>query len=96
MNDEILYELGVDINSSFNFIDGDIQLIKYDDNLVQSIKNRLNTNLDELNLFYNNYGSVIIGFLGWKANEDTLNFIKSELETILQSEERLTSWDYTV
>lgn len=95
-NVSVNYELGVDFNSNFCFEDGDLVLIKYDDNLVQSICNRLNTDLNELSLFYRNYGSIILSFLGWKANNETLSFIKSELETVLQSETRLTAWNYDV
>ena len=96
MEEEVLYELGVDINSTFSFKDGDVQLISYDDNLVQSIQNKLNTNLNELDLFYEEYGSILSTFLGWKANDETLGFIKSELETILKSENRISSYEYTV
>ena len=92
--DDINYELGVDINSQYNFKNGDLMLIAYDDNLIQAIVNQLNTELNELDLFYEEYGSVILHFLGWKANDETLEFIKSELETVLKSEERLSSWEY--
>lgn len=90
---ETLYELGIDVKSSFTFHDGDIQLVEYDENLVQSILNQLNTDLDELDLFYEDYGSVMLSFLGWKANEETLTLIQAELDTLLQSEERLDSWE---
>lgn len=95
-DDVVLYELGVDLNSSLAFHDGDIVLSKYDDNLVQSVANRLNTELDELDLFYEDYGSILLTFLGWKANDTTIGFIESELETVLKNEERLTSWEYNV
>lgn len=91
-----MYELGVDINSSFTFHDGDLELVKYEDNLVQAIVNRLNTELNELDLFYTGYGSVLLGFLGWRANDETIKFIKSELETVLKAEPRLLAWSYDV
>ena len=94
--DEVLYELGVDIGSSLSFHDGDIKLAKYDENLVQAIANQLNTGLDELELFYEQYGSVILGFLGWKGTDETISLIEAELETILKSESRLTDWEYNV
>ena len=96
MGEEVLYELGVDFDSALNFHDGDIILSKYDDNLVQSIVNRLNVGLDELDLFYLNYGSIMLNFLGWKATDETISFIKSELESVLKSEGRLDSWEYDV
>ena len=94
--EETLYELGVDISSSFSFHDGDIVLAEYDDNLVQAITNRLETDLDELDLLYENYGSVMFGFLGWRGNDETLGFMKSELDTVLKSEPRLSGWDYEI
>ena len=96
MGEEVLYELGVDFDSTLNFHDGDIILSKYDDNLVQAIVNRLNIGLDELDLFYLNYGSIMLNFLGWKATDETISFIKSELESVLKSEGRLDSWEYDV
>lgn len=96
MDDEILYELGTDFDSGFKFNDGDLQIISYDENLVQSLVNRFNTQLNELDLFYNEYGSVLLDFLGWKANEDTLQFIQSEIETVLNSEERILSYEIEV
>ena len=96
MEDEVLYDLGVDISSDLSFHDGDLVLCKYEDNLVQSIVNRLNTDLDELDLFYEEYGSILTSFLGWKANDETISFIESELETVLKSDERLTAWEYDV
>lgn len=96
MADEVIYELGVDINSSFTFNDGDIVLASYDENLVQSISNRLNTDLDEMDLFYEEYGSIFTNFYGWKGNDETLSFMKSELETVLKDEPRLVSWDFDI
>jgi hypothetical protein len=88
MDDEILYECGVDIDSSFTFQDGDLVLAKYEDNLVQAVANRLKTDLDELDLFYEDYGSVITGFLGWKQT-DALHYIKAELDNVLMKEPRI-------
>ena len=43
MNDNVAYECGVDIDSSFQFHDGDLLLAEYDENLVQAVINKLNT-----------------------------------------------------
>ena len=94
--EDVLYELGVDLNSNFTFENGDIKLSKYEDNLVQAIINRLNTNLDELELFYESYGSVIRGFLGWRADETTLSYISTEITTVLNDEPRITDFDINV
>jgi hypothetical protein len=93
MSDGVLYGLGVDLNSNLSFVDGDITLASYQDNLVQAVKNRLNTELDELDWFYYDYGSILTGFLGWKANDTTLGFIKSEISNVLQEEPRLVNYD---
>jgi hypothetical protein len=57
--------------------------------------NRLNTDLDELDLFYDEYGSILTRFLGWKANSETLGFIEAEIENTLENEPRLESSDAT-
>jgi len=93
MVDEVLYELGVDLNSNFNFIDGDLQLASYDENLVQAVVNRLNTQLNSLGLFYEDYGSVLHSLLGLKANDITYDLIKVELNTVLNMESRISSFD---
>lgn len=95
-DDEILYDLGVDIHSSFTFQNGDLLLSNYNDNLAQAVTNRLNTELNELDWFYNDYGSILQSFLGWKANDNTLGFIKSEITKVLNDEPRLTSFDIEV
>ena len=94
--DEVLYELGVDISSDFTFTDGDITLARYDENLVQAVANRLQTDLDELDLFYEDYGSIMMSFLGWRGNDEAIGFIESELETVLQADNRITGWDYDI
>lgn len=90
-NDEVAYELGVDLNSTLDFTNGDLTLATYDDNLVQAIVNRLNTPVDELTDFYEDYGSILTNFLGWKANDETLGFIEAEVENVLDNEERLVN-----
>ena len=95
MDDEVLYECGVDIDSSFTFKDGDLVLAEYEDNLVQAIANRLNTDLGELDLFYDDYGSVITGFLGWKQS-DAVQYIKAELDNVLLKDPRIWQHESTV
>jgi len=80
--------LGTDFDSSYEFLDGDLKLVKNEDNLIQSIINRFNTKLDTLNLFYTDYGSKIYGFLGWVHSDDTLEFIELEIQDVLQQDPR--------
>lgn len=94
--DEVLYELGTDIDGDFVFEDGDLKLVSYDENLVQAISNRFNTDLDELDLYYEGYGSVIGYYLGWRGTDETVGFIKSEVDIVLGNELRLYNWESDV
>ena len=87
-------ELGTDLNRNWQFKDGDLQLVENNNNLVQSILNRLNCDYDSLDLFYYDYGSVLSSFLGWKHSDETLEFIRLEVESTLEQEPRLS--DFTV
>ena len=86
--DEIINELGTDIHSSWNFKDGDLATITNDDNLVQATKNRLNTRLGSSEYFYNEYGSVLHRFHGWRKNETTLKFMEIALTDSLEQDPR--------
>ena len=66
---------------------------EYDENLVQAVINRLNTNLEELDLFYEDYGSIFTSFLGWRTTEETKEYMKTEIATVLRKEPRLSSFD---
>ena len=96
MEDSVAYECGVDLNSSFEFRNGDILLAEYEDNLVQSIVNKLNTNIDELDLFYEDYGSILPTFMGWKANDTTIQYMKTEISTVLSKEPRLSNFEINI
>lgn len=93
---EVIYDFGVEVHSDWKIIDGDLKLVSYDDNLAQAIRNRLNTNLDELSLFYEDYGTVLNGFFGWKTNEETLSFIKLEVNNCLKNDFRLNNFNSEV
>lgn len=91
-----IVELGTDLNCNWEFKDGDLQLVENKDNLIQSILNRLNCNYDGLDLFYYEYGSVISSFLGWKHDDETLEFIRLEVESTLEQEPRLNNFNVEV
>ena len=76
--------------------DGDLRLITGENNLSQGLVNRLSCDLNSLDLFYDDYGSLLVQFLGWKRNDTTLNFIKLELENRLRNEARLESFNVKV
>lgn len=90
----VISDLGTDINSSWSFKDGDLQLISNNENLVQAIRNRLNNVLGSLDDFYTEYGSILWRFIGWKSNDITLKFMKIEIKNCLDQDPRLT--DYTL
>lgn len=83
-------EFGTDIHSSWSFYEGDLKLTSNTDNIVQAVENRLSTNLDELDLYYVEYGSLLHNYLGEKRNEQTLEFINIEIENRLLLEPRLS------
>ena len=76
-----IYELGVDINSNWEFHDGDLKLISYEQNMGQAVINRLKCYLGAMNIFYNNYGSQITHYLGEINNKRTWEYIRIEIET---------------
>ena len=92
MADEIL-EIGTDISSEWDFIDGDLKLVKQNENICQTIQNRLNTIYDSLSLYYGEYGSFLMKFLGWKKNDETLKFMEMEILNTLNQDPRLQNID---
>lgn len=87
-------ELGTDIDSSWSFKDGDLNLVKNNKNLVQATRNRLNNVLDSLDDFYMDYGSILWRFMGWKSNDITLKFMNIAIQNCLNQDPRLS--DYTL
>lgn len=87
-----IYDYGVDINSDLNFTNGDIALCEYEDNICQAVANRLRTIQDSLDLFYVDYGSFLTYFFGWRKTNETLNFIKLEIENVLRKDPRINNF----
>lgn len=96
MDNNVIVELGCDFNSNWEFKDGDLKIVDNNDNLVQSILNRLNCDYDSLDLYYSDYGSVLTTFLGWKKSDKTLEFIKLEVTNALEQEPRIDEFDIEV
>lgn len=63
------------------------------DNVVQHIKNRLQTSYDELNWIYNNYGCNYRHYLGLKSNNESLEFIKNSVAQSLSEDELIDDFD---
>lgn len=85
--------IGTDINQDWNISNGDFVLVSDEENLIQSIRNRLNCTLDYLDYFYLEYGSVLKSFLGFKAEDKALEFIRIEIINSLNQDPRLEDFD---
>ena len=94
MIEDNIVELGVDVNTNWEFVNGDLLLVDNETNIMQSIINRLNCEYDALDNYYFEYGSDIKQFLGFKSSNETLEFIKIEVENTLEQDPRLN--DFTV
>lgn len=92
----VVYDYGVDIHNDLCFINGDLQLVEYDENIAQAIGNRLNTMQDSLDLFYEDYGSVLLKFLGWRNTQNTLKFVKLEVDNVLGKDPRIEEFSTSV
>ena len=84
-----LNDLGCDFDSSYTFVDGDLKLTSDEDNLIQSITNRLNTKLESMNSYYDTYGTVLREYLGERKTDRTLDFLEMEVERTLKQDPRL-------
>lgn len=80
---------GTDIKSSFSFQNGDIELISGESNLAQSIINILNTDLGFYDWAYPNYGSNIFEVLGMTNNNNSLEYLKIEIEYAVKKNPRI-------
>lgn len=88
--------IGTDISSDWSFEQGDLLLISDEKNLVQSIINRLGCWLNSLDLYYLEYGSIFLSFLGWKREQETLDFMKLEIQNTLRQDPRIDDYDLKI
>lgn len=80
---------GTDIDRSWSFVDGDIQLAKGKGNLGQAIMNRLMADDDQYPDFYIRYGGRLFDHFG-DLNHPTIHeYIRIEIEDILSQEPRI-------
>ena len=64
-----------------------------DNNIKQSVINRLNTRYEELNWVYRDYGCNYRDYLGLKNNDTSLEFIKNSIKQSLSEESRIENYD---
>ena len=87
---------GVDINSSWGFVDGDLELVRGEDNLRQAITNRLRTDWDFYQEFYAVYGGRLYEHFG-DFNIPTIHeYVQIEIDTILRQDPRIQNIESTV
>lgn len=67
----------------------DLVVVEDTDNMIQAILNRLNTNTDELDYLYDNYGCDLHQFLGLPTNETTLGLVKNVITDTLNQDDRI-------
>ena len=90
-------DYGTDIQRNWTINEhGDLETIQDIDNLEQAITNRLLCEINTLDIFYRNYGSILTTFLGWKRNQTTLEFIKLELDNRLSQDPRIKEYNIQV
>lgn len=94
MVDNDILEIGTDINRDWSFnSDGDLNLVSGNDNIIQTIQNRLNTDYDSI-VFYDGYGSFLSKFYSWRRNPETLDYMEKEVRNSILKDPRFT--DITV
>lgn len=91
-----MVEFGTDINRDWSFNNGDLVLVQDEDNLAQSIINRVNCYQPSFNVYYGLYGGFLMEHLGSRRNDESLKFIKIELDSILEQEERVNEFESTL
>ena len=89
-------ELGTDIKSDWSISNGDISLVSEADNVAQAVVNRLSCYQPSMAIYYDAYGGFLSNYLGMRKTEESLGFMKIELDSILAQEERLTGYESTL
>ena len=86
-------DVGVDIDTSWSLNEnGDLLLVSDEDNLRQAIMNRLKCYQPSFEIYYTQDGGFLEEYFGRKRTDETLKFMKIELDTILSQEERINSF----
>ena len=86
-------EFGIDIDRAWDFNDGDLVLVKDENNVSQAVVNRLTCFQPNFTVYYENYGGSLMEHLGSRKDEESLKFIQIELDSILEQEERILEYE---
>ena len=87
---------GADVNKSWTFTNGDIDMVNDSINLGQAIVNRLNAGLETYDIFYAKYGGVLLEHLGDLNHPHIHEYMRIEIESILEQEPRIQNLECTV
>lgn len=87
---------GTDLNKKWTFTHGDIETVSGSVNLGQAIVNRLNAGLDTYDIFYAKYGGVLLEHLGDLNHPNIHEYMRIEIESILEQELRIQNLECTV
>ena len=68
-------------------------VVSGNDNMSQSIINRLQTTYDELDWVYEDYGCNYRDYLGLKTNDESLEFVKNSIRDSLENDDRIGEFD---
>ena len=82
--------LGTDLKN-FEMEDGDLLLVSDTDNLAQACINRLSNPPNFYDWVYENYGGNLNSIFGMKNNSNSLEYLRIEIEYILQQDPRIKS-----
>lgn len=82
--------LGTDLKN-FEIEDGDLLLVSETDNLAQACINRLSAPPNFYDWVYENYGGDLNSIFGMKNNSNSLEYLRIEIEHILQQDPRIKS-----
>ena len=89
-----MVDIGVDVKSDWSLnSNGDLNLTSDEDNLRQAIMNRLKCYQPSMSIYYDHYGGYLGEYLGRRRTDETLKFMKIELDTILGQEDRINSFE---
>ena len=81
--------LGTDFKDTWNFIDGDLEIVTDVENLEQACTNRLNTDSEFYQWCYYQYGGDLFKVIGMINNDHALEYLRIEIESILMQDPRI-------
>ena len=88
-----MVDYGTDITWNNNPV---LETVSNEDNVAQHIRNRLMTSYDELNWIYDNFGCNYKQYLGLRADNGSLEFIKNSIRQSLREDDLIGDFDLDI